>query len=78
MCTHSHPQLFHLLFLSLSRYTAVLTLILKPRQDVAMMSQYSAGSGGEEARNRKKGENGRKRKGSGRNEKKDRISSMYR
>ena len=28
-----------------------------------MMSQYSAGSGGEEARNRKKGENGRKRRG---------------
>lgn len=63
MCTQSHPRLFHLLFLSLSWYTAVLTLILKPRQDVAMRNQYSVGSGGEETCNRKKGENGREKRG---------------
>lgn len=62
MCTYSHPRLLHLLFLILSRYTSVLTLILKPRQDVAMMKPYSVGSGGEEAgsKKKKKGENGRK------------------
>lgn len=36
----------------MSRYTAVLTPILKPRQDVAMMNQYSVGSGGEEVYNK--------------------------
>lgn len=40
----------------MSRYTAVLTPILKPRHDVAMINQYSVGSDGEEAHNKKKKE----------------------
>lgn len=50
MCTCLQPLYSHLLFLRMSRYGSVLTLILKYSQDAAGTSQCSIGAGWVEVR----------------------------